>query len=258
MTSRLAVVPELERELDELYARPLDEFTNARNELVRRLRSAGQAEAAERVKALKKPSVPLWAVNQLARRHPDQIETLVASGEQLRKAQAAAFRGDVEAVRRATTVERRIARDLTRRATELLAKGARPATRPVMERIAALLRAAALDPAVGRLLAAGRLTEEVHLSGFEALGGIPAPKRRPGAAARPSVTVDRRREERLRRLRDRLADLEQSAAAAEKEAKAAERAAERARAAADRAAAAVERTGAELSAADRGPRGSAA
>ena len=55
----------------------LSEFTAARNELAKRLRKAGQDDAAERVQALKKPSVPVWAANQLARRHPDEVQALV-------------------------------------------------------------------------------------------------------------------------------------------------------------------------------------
>src|SRR5438034_9907423 len=93
MTPRLAVVPELESELDRLYGLPLDEFTAARNELATRLRKAGQADAAERVRELRKPSVAVWTVNQLARRYPDEIEELVEGGKRLRDAQAKALRG---------------------------------------------------------------------------------------------------------------------------------------------------------------------
>src|SRR5919198_3502911 len=107
MSPRLAVVPELESELDDLFGRPLDEFTSARNELARRLKKAGQDDAAARVQALKKPSVPVWAVNQLARRHPDEVQELVAAGERLRTAQQQAFRGaGTDTVRAATVAER--------------------------------------------------------------------------------------------------------------------------------------------------------
>ena len=110
-------MPELELELDDLFARPLAEFTAARNELARRLRKAGQDDDAARVQALKKPSVPVWTVNQLARRHPDEVKELVAAGTRLREAQQAAFRGGgTDAVREATAAERAAARGLTRRA----------------------------------------------------------------------------------------------------------------------------------------------
>ena len=57
-------------EIDQLFALPLDEFTAARNELARRLKQDGDAEAAEGVRGLAKPTVAAWAVNQLARREP--------------------------------------------------------------------------------------------------------------------------------------------------------------------------------------------
>ena len=46
---RLAVVPDLDTELDDLYGAPLGEFTRRRNDLERRLQAAGQAEAAASV-----------------------------------------------------------------------------------------------------------------------------------------------------------------------------------------------------------------
>ena len=41
MTRPLAAVPDLEQELDGLYALPLEEFTKARNDLAARLKQAG-------------------------------------------------------------------------------------------------------------------------------------------------------------------------------------------------------------------------
>ena len=52
--SRLAVVPELEKELDHLYELPPAEFTAARNTLARRLKDTGQRALAARIKELRK------------------------------------------------------------------------------------------------------------------------------------------------------------------------------------------------------------
>lgn len=248
MTPRLAVVPELESELDDLFGRPLSEFTGARNELAKRLRKAGQDEAASRVQELKKPSVPVWTVNQLARRHPDEVRALVDAGGRLRKAQEAAFRdADARAaLREATAAERDAARTLTRIAHELLDEEGRPATRAVIDRIGGLLRGAAITPEAAETLVAGRLTEETATSGFETLVGLEIPKGAPRKAAAKPKPADRRREQRLQRLRDRLDELDERARAAEGEAETAERDAQRARAAADRARAAAERAEAEL------------
>jgi Bacterial capsule synthesis protein PGA_cap len=76
-------VPDLEQELDRLYSLPLDDFTDARNDLARRLRKAGQRPAAEAVAALRKPPVPAWAINQLARRHDEDVSTLLEAGADL-------------------------------------------------------------------------------------------------------------------------------------------------------------------------------
>ena len=59
---------ELEEEIDSLYAGPLDEFVRERDELARRLNREGDREACARVKALRKPTVGAWALNQAVRR----------------------------------------------------------------------------------------------------------------------------------------------------------------------------------------------
>jgi hypothetical protein len=249
VSPHLAVVPELESELDELFGRPLSEFTSARNELARRLKKAGQDEAAARIQGLKKPSVPVWAVNQLARRHPDEVQELVSAGRRLRKAQEAAFRGGgTEAVREATGAERGAARTLTRLAHELLEEEGRPATRAVTDRIGSLLRAAAVEPAAAELLAAGRLSEEVESTGFGAVAGI-APKRPPPSKARPKAEHERQeRERRRKRLEAQVERLRRAAEAAEEKADRAERAAEQAQAGAVEARAALAAAEQELEA----------
>ena len=55
----------LNDEVDELYQLPLAEFTGARNALAARLKQSGRANDASLVKALQKPPVSAWAVNQL-------------------------------------------------------------------------------------------------------------------------------------------------------------------------------------------------
>jgi hypothetical protein len=249
--SQLAVVPDLEEELDRLYGLPLDEFTAGRNDLARRLKRANQSEAAERVQALKKPSVPVWTANQLARRHSKEVDALVQAGLRLRQAQEQALSDEAgrEAVRGATAAEREAARTLTRLAQQLLEEEGRPTTRAVVDRIGGLFRSAAITPAAGEALRAGRLTEEVEAGGFVALAGLELPKSRTRRQAQAAPRVDRRREQRLGRLRERHEELEQKAGEAEREAEQAERAAAKARAAAGKARAAADRALAELEAA---------
>jgi hypothetical protein len=227
---KLAVVPDLEHELDRLYALPLSEFTQARNDLAARLRQAGQREAAAEVKALRKPTVAAWAVNQLARTRKADVRALVRASERLRKAQAEALSGDSARLREAQAEEREAIRTLAAHARELVP------TEATVERVASTLRAAAADPGALSLVEAGRLTEEVEASGFGALTGMPAPKRRPKPKPKQETAAERRRRERIAKLRERARELAAEADHAEREARKAQQAAERARARADEAA----------------------
>jgi hypothetical protein len=247
MPKPLAVVPELETELDALYALPPAEFTAARNDLARRLKQAGQEEPAARIKSLRKPTAPLWAVNQLARRNPEGIGRLLAVAEQLRKAQQNALGGgESAALRAATADERKIVRELTQEGDELLRESGHGAAG---DRIAATLRAAAFTPGQRELLRQGRLSEELESSGFDALAGmeIPRASTRPRA---PSQAERRRREERERKLRDQAAKMRREAAQAAREVREAEIALERARKKSNRAEEAEAQAEAELEALD--------
>jgi hypothetical protein len=235
MPKPLALVPELESELDELYALPPGEFTARRNDLARRLKEAGRADAADDVRHLRKPTVPVWVVNQLARRNSGELDALIESGEQLRAAQKAALgSGESEQLRAATAAQRDALQTLTHRAHDVLAEEGQSTAASVMERIASTLRAAALDPESAELVRAGRLGEELDPAGFDAFAGMPLPRRKATKKPAPAPAADRRREERLRSLREKAREAEDEAKAAEAEAKRAEDVAKRARAKADR------------------------
>jgi hypothetical protein len=212
----LAVVPELEAELDNLYSALPADFTRARNDLAQRLKQAGQAEAAARVKQLRKPTVALWAVNQLARRHPDDVRALLDAGERLRVAQQAALRGESQELRTATAEERKILHSLTQRAAELLRETEHSAD---TRRIADTLRAAAVDESGRELLQRGRLSEELEASGFGGFAGMEIPSRskpEEKPAKPPSPAAQRRREEQLRKLRERVTKAKSDATKAER------------------------------------------
>jgi hypothetical protein len=227
----------LDREIDSLYALPLEEFTAGRNALARRLKSEGDSEAADQVAALAKPSVPVWAINQLARQEKARMGTLLDAGAKLRKAQERALSGgDSDALRTAQAEEREAIRDLMQRAGVLLEQAGRPASRPVLERIRSTLGAAALAESARATLKAGRLTDELQMSGFEALAGIePAPR---GKAKPRDELAERRKkkaetERERRRLEKRARDLNDRAERAEQSAEQAEEAAAEARELAD-------------------------
>jgi hypothetical protein len=241
-----------DKELDKLFALPLDEFTAARKDAVKRLKEAGEDEVAEQVGAFTKPSVPVWTINQLARQDKRAMRVLLDAAAKLRKAQERALAGgDSDALRAAQEQERDALRDLTHRAEGILEQAGRPASRPVLERIRSTLGAAALADPTRDALKAGRLTDEVEMSGFDVLAGIePAPRKR----GQPRDELAERREQKAQRERERrrlektARDLEARAKAAEERADEADEAAEEARSAADEQRRAADAAAAELAA----------
>ncbi len=241
-----------EREIDGLFDLPLEEFTAARNALSRRLKQDGDPEAAERVRGLAKPTVPVWTINQLARNDPSAVRSLLAAGAALRKAQERALtaRGGSDALRTAQAKQRDAVRDLGDRARTLLDSSSHPATQAVLERIARTLEAAALDEESRPLLKTGRLTAELEPAGFDSLAGFGVPQGRAAPAAGDELAERRRKKEETRRrkleLQEKVRDLERGATEAEREAERAERTASEAREAADEARAAADAAAAEL------------
>lgn len=213
---------------DALFEASIDEFTRARDALAKTL--AG--DEAARVKALRKPSVSAWAVNQLARRHADLIDAVVNAGEDMREAQLSA---DAPKMREATAAQRRAVAAATDRAKEILDEGGHPATPSTLERVGATLHAAAAGGEAAEAVRAGRLTRDLEPPGFEALGGqIPAPK--PGAPPKRDAAAERRKHARLEQLEREAAEAEEHAAELAEAAEGARREVARAERAAERAA----------------------
>ena len=249
---------ELEAELDALFARPLGEFVQARNDLAAKLRKAGDREAADRVKALPKPSVSAWAVNQLYRSQRPEFEALLEAGDRLRDAQRDALAGKgTEGFTAASKAEREAVATLVGAARPILEAGGHAATDATLDRIGATLHALAGDVEGRQKLDGGRLTRDLDPSGFGGLAGLlaatpPGPKPREHrdelaerriAKVEEAVAAAREEAEALGREADEAESLAEEARRA---ADAAEKTAERARALADRAAEKLARAEASL------------
>jgi hypothetical protein len=192
-------------EIARLYALPLAGFTAGRNALAARLREAGQPEDAEAVKALKKPTPPVWAINQVARQAPAAIRGLLDAVARLRSTQE---RRGSDALDDATRQEReafaRVVELVRQRLTEA---GSRDAP-DTMARVTATLRGAAVDPSRHDDLRQGTLTEELHAPGFELFAGGRPPDEtaerveEPVARGRRDETAEARRERERRERAD--------------------------------------------------------
>jgi hypothetical protein len=166
-------------ELDRLYWAEPDAFTALRTELVAEAKRRGDAAAAKRIAAARKPTTAAWIVNQLALRRKDTKKRLSDLGDRLRVAHA---ERDGERIRELSAEQRKLIDALTRAALDA-AEVRRPSA-SVREDLTGTLQAAVADPDVAARL--GRLTRPERWSGFGVGDAVPAstaPKR-PTAAQR--------------------------------------------------------------------------
>lgn len=159
--------------VDALFALPPEDFTAARDGLAKRLRAGGDAEAARQVRQLRRPTVPAWALNQLVRAAPEDLQRLLKTGDDLRRAQRAALSGAGGGrLREATARRRALLDELTGRAARLLADSGRSPD-PHRAAIAATLEAATVDDEAADAVRTGRLPRELPPpSGFGDLTGL--------------------------------------------------------------------------------------
>jgi hypothetical protein len=157
-----------------LYRQPIEGFIAARDALVAQLRERGHAEDAASVKALRKPTVPAWAIDQLAHLDPAGIAQLLDAGAEVRAAQQATLSSARSAERlRHATAERRtvIARLVSSAEDALRRSGREPASHT--EAIASTLEAASVDPELGDRVRAGTLDRQASAtSGFGDVFGL--------------------------------------------------------------------------------------
>ena len=185
---------DLEAKLDWLYRSPLAKFVEARNELARSLRQSGDREAADRVKALAKPSLTAWTVNQLAFRAKDELDALLEAGAKVRAAHLSATEEQQAAAR-----ERRAAlKALTTLAESLMAEAGHTMNRAHRQRISRTLEALASRGPDSEEVGAGRLSRDLEPAGFDALTDLaaalesaqtsrPKPPEKAAPAARPNL-----------------------------------------------------------------------
>ena len=182
---------------DQLYALPIEEFTQARNDAATELRKAGRRDEAEEVKALRKPTAVAGAVNRLVREHRDQVEEYLTAAAELRDAQVAG-KGDVAAA--------------TKRERETLDRLLRLASGEVRQ----TLQAAAVDDEAAEELRRGRLERELEPRGFGTLltHAKPAPAKPKHKPAKPKPD-DRAARVKLRQAQEKLSAARSELARAE-------------------------------------------
>jgi hypothetical protein len=197
-----AAARSLEREVDRLYGLLLDEFTPARNELAAELKRVGDADGAEEVRKLAKPTRSAGAINRAVRGNRRKAKRLLAAADKLAQAQEELLRqGSRTPVSRAVEAERAAVDELMVEVEEELAHGGAP-SQAMLERARNTLHTVSATPELREEFESGRITKDHKAVGF---GGLSVPAGR--APARRSQ-APKKKDEARRRLRQAEQDVE--------------------------------------------------
>ena len=211
--------------LDALYSEPLETFIAARNALAKALAQAADRDGAAVVKALRKPSIAAWALNQLSRTRPAEVERLLLAGEELRDAQHDALEGgDPSRLREARRAHDGEVDRFAGMAAEVLSDSGKPPSPAQRDRITSTLQAVAGDEEARELFRRGRLERDLEPAGFGFVDDLtivstpaprePAPRRQVERPRRPTPAAAEREQERARE--DARREARRLAAAAER------------------------------------------
>ena len=158
---------DLQDDLDALFKLPLAEFTGARNALAAQLKKSGRGDEAAHVKALAKPSISAWAVNQLFWHHRKAFDQLIALGERFHRAQSS---GKIADMRASLDARREVLSQLTDIAASVLRDAGHNPSPDTLHRITTTLEGMSVYASRADGPPPGRLTHDVDPPGFESFG----------------------------------------------------------------------------------------
>jgi len=176
--------------LDDLYAAEPEEFVAARNALAKQLKAAGDKDTAAEVAKLRRPPVSAWALNQVARSRPDEIEAVMTAAADLAGALADPAGADLRAIQRAF---RSAIEAVVRTTLDVVSSSGRNPSPGLQQAIQATLQAAAVDDGIALALRSGVLAEDEPAPGFlfvesdEASPARPATARTTKPATKPAA-----------------------------------------------------------------------
>jgi len=157
-------------DVDALFKLPLAEFTGARNDLAGRLKKDGRADDANFVKALSKPPISAWAVNQLHWNHREAFDRLLEAGQRVRQAQASG--GGIANIRESLDARGEALSHLSDLATVLLRDAGHSPTPDTIHRITTTLEALSAYATLSDGPTPGRLTQDIDPPGFGSLASL--------------------------------------------------------------------------------------
>lgn len=154
-------------ELDELYGVRPEDFMALRTKLVAAAKKRGDAGAAKRIAAARRPTTAAWVVNALVHGDRHARDRLRDLGERLRAAHGAM---DGNQIRELSSEQRRLVDELAR--AGFVAAGLSAASAALRDDVVGTLQAAIADPDVADRL--GTMSKAERWSGFGDFGSVSA------------------------------------------------------------------------------------
>ena len=176
----------------QLYAAPAADFIATRNKLAKELKADGDQLGSTRLKALRKPTVAAWLANLVARERPDELDDLLALGDEFRQATEDL---DGDRLRELTPQRHQLLDQLAQVARSLAEENGQKVSVDVAQKLRETLDAALVDPAAGEAVREGQLSSALRHVGF----GVVDESGEPTTVA--PLTAERRRRAEERRAK---------------------------------------------------------
>ena len=199
---------DFEEAADALYAASAADFIATRNELAKQLKADGDQLGSTRLKAMRKPTVAAWVTNLVARELPDELDDLLALGDEFREATADL---DGDRLRELTPKRHKMLDQVAKAATKLSEQQGQKVSADVGQKLRETLDAALVDPAAGDAVREGRLSSALRHVGF----GVVDESGEPTNVT--PLTDERRRRAKDRRKAETAAEEESAAARRKRE-----------------------------------------
>ncbi len=172
---------DLDEALNQLYGLQPDEFLDARRQLVKAAKTAGEPDLTKAIGALRKPTVAAWAINQLTRRQPDEIKRLLTLAASLHDAQE---RVDGPALKELGRERTKLIDELVRSCAQTMQEAGGSLSPSAANQMRETFVAALTSTAATDAVASGQLTRALSYAGFGDVDlseatAAPSPSRRP-------------------------------------------------------------------------------
>jgi hypothetical protein len=172
---------DLDSAVGELYGLHPDEFLGARRTLAAQAKADKETGLAKAIDSIRKPTAAAWAINQLVRARPADVERLVDLAAGLHEAQE---KMDGAALKTLSRERTKLVDELVHSTTEVAKAAGGAMSTPVANQVRETFVAALATTAAAEAVGSGQLTRALSYAGFGDVDlseatAAPAPARRP-------------------------------------------------------------------------------